>query len=142
MPDPEFPFLLLTGRGTSAQWHTGTRTLKSAVLRHLYPQKVYFEINPWDAAQLDLGPGSLALIRSRRGSIVAQALVTCSVQRGHIFIPMHYPETNRLTLASFDPHSRQPSYKACAISVEKASGKRITPSRTGSETEGGNSCPL
>jgi assimilatory nitrate reductase catalytic subunit len=30
---------------------------------------------------------------------------------------MHYEEVNRLTFSAFDPHSRQPSYKACAIRV-------------------------
>jgi len=36
-PDADIPFLLLTGRGSSAQWHTGSRTDKSAVLRKLAP---------------------------------------------------------------------------------------------------------
>jgi len=40
-PDKEYPFLLLTGRGTSSQWHTQTRTGKSAVLKKLYPDQVY-----------------------------------------------------------------------------------------------------
>jgi assimilatory nitrate reductase catalytic subunit len=30
---------------------------------------------------------------------------------------MHYPEVNRLTRASFDPYSRQPNYKHCAVNV-------------------------
>jgi anaerobic selenocysteine-containing dehydrogenase len=44
MPEPtdkEYPFLLLTGRGTSSQWHTQTRTGKSAVLKKLYPDHIY-----------------------------------------------------------------------------------------------------
>jgi hypothetical protein len=32
---------------------------------------------------------------------------------------MHDVATNRLTNASFDPHSRQPSYKSGAVQVEK-----------------------
>lgn len=32
------PFVLLTGGGSSAQWHTETRTAKPGVLRRLYPQ--------------------------------------------------------------------------------------------------------
>jgi assimilatory nitrate reductase catalytic subunit len=32
---------------------------------------------------------------------------------------MHFPEVNRLTFPAFDPHSRQPSYKACAVQGEK-----------------------
>jgi len=49
-----------------------------------------------------------AKIRSRRGELEAD-----------VFIPMHYDEVNRLTLSSFDPHSRQPSYKFCAVTVEQ-----------------------
>ena len=49
-PDAAFPFQLLTGRGSAAQWHTQTRTAKSDVLRKLYPRDPYVEINPADAA--------------------------------------------------------------------------------------------
>ena len=38
LPSKEYPLVLLTGRGSSSQWHTQTRTKKSAVLRRLYPQ--------------------------------------------------------------------------------------------------------
>ena len=50
--DAEYPFLLMTGRGTSSQWHTNTRTGKSDVLRKLYPKECYVEINPQDAEKL------------------------------------------------------------------------------------------
>jgi len=43
-PDADYPVVLLTGRGTASQWHTQTRTGKSAVLRKLYPHKPYVEI--------------------------------------------------------------------------------------------------
>jgi assimilatory nitrate reductase catalytic subunit len=116
--DAEFPFLLLTGRGTSAQWHTGTRTEKSDVLRKLRPGRIYVEINPHDAARLEIRANSAVRICSRRGSLTAAAFVTATVQPGQIFIPMHYAETNQLTLSAFDPYSRQPAYKACAVKVE------------------------
>jgi assimilatory nitrate reductase catalytic subunit len=122
-PEPtcaEFPFTLLTGRGTSAQWHTQTRTAKSAVLRKLYPENIYVEINPEDAEKLGIMPNEMARISSRRGAITARAFVTPTVQAGQIFIPMHYEETNRLTFSAFDPHSRQPSYKACAVALARA----------------------
>ena len=51
--------------------------------------------------------------------ITAAAFVTPTVQPGQLFIPMHYRETNELTYPSFDPHSRQPSYKHCAVAVRK-----------------------
>jgi assimilatory nitrate reductase catalytic subunit len=51
-PNSRFPFILITGRGSAAQWHTQTRTAKSAVLRKLYPSELYVEINPHDAKLL------------------------------------------------------------------------------------------
>ncbi len=116
-PGERYPFLLLTGRGTAAQWHTQTRTAKSAVLRKLYPDDVYVEINPADARARGIRPHARVEVRSRRGRIKATAFVTRSVQPGHLFVPMHYEVTNRLTDAVFDPYSKQPSYKACAVDV-------------------------
>jgi assimilatory nitrate reductase catalytic subunit len=116
--DAEFPFVLLTGRGTSAQWHTNTRTEKSGVLRKLYPANAYVEVNPADAARLGIAPNSKAAIISRRAKVECTAFVTASVRAGQIFIPMHYGITNKLTHSDFDPHSRQPSYKHCAVRVE------------------------
>jgi assimilatory nitrate reductase catalytic subunit len=115
--DSEYPFLLLTGRGTSSQWHTNTRTGKSDVLRKLYPAAIYIEINPLDAERLGIGPNSLVTIASRRGKITATACMTTTLQPGQIFMPMHYARVNQLTYPSFDPYSRQPSYKACAVAV-------------------------
>jgi assimilatory nitrate reductase catalytic subunit len=116
--DKEFPFVLLTGRGTSAQWHTNTRTGKSAVLRTLYPANAYVEIHPADAARLDFEANAPVFVVSRRARIECAAFLTPAVQRGQVFIPMHYGVTNHLTCAEFDPHSRQPSYKHCAVRLE------------------------
>lgn len=116
-PDAAYPFLLLTGRGSSAQWHTGTRTNKSDVLRKLAPRTLYVEINPTDAERLGLRSGDKVVIRSRRGEARAAALITSTVQPGQLFLPMHFKAVNLLTYPAFDPHSRQPSYKACAVSL-------------------------
>ncbi len=58
-------------------------------------------------------------IRSRRGPASALALVTPTVQVGQVFLPMYFAAVNRLTFPSFDPHSRQPGYKACAVAVTR-----------------------
>jgi anaerobic selenocysteine-containing dehydrogenase len=124
LPEPttsKFPFTLLTGRGSVAQWHTQTRTAKSAVLRKLYPEELYVEINPHDAAEQRLCSGDLVTISSQRGAIRGRAMITPAVQPGQLFIPMHYEATNRLTHPAFDPYSHQPSYKACAVKIELAS---------------------
>ncbi len=117
-PSKRFPLTLLTGRGSSSQWHTQTRTKRSAVLRKLAPAELYVEVNPKDARALDVRPNDLVKVTSPRGSITARAFVTNTVRPGHVFLPMHYANINELTFPVFDPHSRQPGYKACAVSVE------------------------
>ncbi|MGJ8656358.1 MAG: molybdopterin oxidoreductase family protein [Akkermansiaceae bacterium] len=113
----EFPYILLTGRGTSAQWHTQTRTKKSEILKKLYPESVYIEINPSDAAKLNIKSNQQITVSSTRATVEATAYISNSVQPGQLFMPMHYAKANRLTHASFDPHSRQPSYKYCAVKI-------------------------
>ncbi|MEM9079270.1 MAG: nitrate reductase [Verrucomicrobiota bacterium] len=113
----DYPFILLTGRGTSSQWHTQTRTNKSKILRKLYPEDCYLEIHPDDAAKLGIEDRQQVTITSRRASITAKAYYAPTVQPGQVFLPMHYKEINRLTHASFDPYSRQPSYKYCAVKI-------------------------
>lgn len=116
-PSAQFPLILLTGRGTASQWHTQTRTSKSAVLKKLYPAKLYVEINPTDARKRGIKPQDTVIVMSQRGRIQASAFVTPNVQPGQLFLPMHYEEVNQLTDAVFDPYSKQPSYKACAAQV-------------------------
>ena len=117
--DADFPLVLLTGRGTSAQWHTNTRTGKSALLRSLYPVNAYVEIHPEDAARLSIRANSAVAIISRRARVECAAFITANVRPGQVFIPMHYGVVNQLTRPEFDPHSRQPSYKFCAVRLEK-----------------------
>ncbi|MGJ8673333.1 molybdopterin oxidoreductase family protein [Rubritalea sp.] len=115
--DSEYPWVLLTGRGSSAQWHTETRTKKSEVLRMLHPGEIYVEIHPDDAKRLNIEPNSKIIIKSRRAEVEVTASVTPSVYPGQLFMPMHYAKMNKLTQASFDPYSRQPSYKFCAVNI-------------------------
>jgi assimilatory nitrate reductase catalytic subunit len=120
LPEPptmKFPLLLLTGRGTSAQWHTQTRTAQSPVLRKLYPRELYVELNPEDARRAKVQAHQYVVVESARGRLKARAYVTSAVKPGQVFLPMHYRDTNKLTRAQFDPYSRQPSYKDCAVRV-------------------------
>ncbi len=119
--DQEYPFVLLTGRGTSSQWHTQTRTGKSAVLKKLYPDQIYVEMNPLDAEPLGIEANQKVIVASRRAEVKATVFLTSTVQAGQLFIPMHYSVANELTFPAFDPYSRQPSYKSCAVSVRPLS---------------------
>ncbi len=123
-PDPDpcddsFPFKLNTGRGSSAQWHTQTRTCHSPALRKLHPSELLLELHPDDARQLGIHPNTPLRITSRQGKLTATAFITPNVSPGHVFLPMHHQHVNQLTHPSFDPHSHQPNYKSCAVKLEQ-----------------------
>jgi assimilatory nitrate reductase catalytic subunit len=118
-PTERFPLILLTGRGSASQWHTQTRTSKSDVLRKLYPAEPYVEVNPVDAREIDIEHNDWVSIVSQRGRMRARAFLTNAVRSGQVFVAMHYESVNRLTDSVFDPYSSQPSYKACAVRLER-----------------------
>jgi len=118
-PDAQYPFVLLTGRGTVVQWHTQTRTGKVEMLNKLSPKEVYVEINPDDAARLQLAEGQTVRVSSRRGEAAARAVITGEMKSGEVFMPMHYFEPNRLTFPAFDPYSFEPAYKLAAVRLDR-----------------------
>jgi anaerobic selenocysteine-containing dehydrogenase len=120
-PSPEYPLLLLTGRGSSSQWHTQTRTRCSEILRKLAPSELYVELSPADAEALHIVSDELVRVASRRGAVTARAFVTRGMNSGQVFMPMHYESMNVLTFPAFDPYSHQPAYKACAVRVSRVS---------------------
>jgi len=116
----DYPFVLLSGRGSVAQWHTHTRTGKVDMLKKMYPPEPYVEIHQDDASSLGIEPDGRVIVRSRRGEVRVRAAVGESVGRGVVFMPMHYFETNLLTCPAFDPLSREPSYKYAAVAISPA----------------------
>jgi assimilatory nitrate reductase catalytic subunit len=59
---------------------------------------------------------------SERGTVDRiRVRVTRTVRAGEVFVPFHFDEqcANRLTLNEFDPISREPNYKQCAVRVER-----------------------
>jgi anaerobic selenocysteine-containing dehydrogenase len=124
-PDDEYPYLLMTGRGSVAQWHTQTRTSQSALLRTLYPPSSYIEMHPSDADRERIASGDHITVTSRHGSLETAVFVATSVRPGQLFLPMHYESTNRLTKPHFDPHSHQPSYKNCAVRIASSDAPQV-----------------
>ncbi len=121
----EFPFVLLTGRGSSAQWHTETRTGKSSMLALLKSSSgTRLQMNPEDVARLGLEGTESVEVRSRRGRVRVGLWSNAAVPKGAVFLEMHDAVTNRLTCPDFDPYSRQPSYKHCAVAVSPVQGER------------------
>ena len=118
-PNTEFPFVLNTGR-TVEHWHTRTKTRETPILEHLSP-RAWLEINPRDAKRLGLRSHDLVDVISRRGRTRGVELrLTEIVGPGQVFMPFHFFETNvnEITQSAFDPVSREPNYKQCAVRVE------------------------
>ena len=124
-PRRRFPLLLNTGR-TVEHWHTRTKTGRVEVLERLAPE-AWVEVNPADARTLGVGSGDVVRLVSERGAVERIVVrVTSVVREGEVFVPFHYDEAcaNRLTLNEFDPISREPNYKQCAVRLEKSPSAR------------------
>ncbi|MFQ5717018.1 MAG: molybdopterin oxidoreductase family protein [Nitrospinales bacterium] len=114
-----YPFILNTGR-TVEHWHTRTKTGNIPSLNNLAPE-AWLEISPHDARKLKIRQNQYVSVTSQRGRIEAiRVRVTSIVRQGEVFIPFHYAETsaNQLTFNIFDPISRQPNFKQCAVAIE------------------------
>ena len=117
-------FRLNTGR-IRDQWHTMTRTAKSARLSaHL--AEPYLEIHPADAASLGLQTADLAEATNGLGRAVLRVVVTDRVLPGHPFAPMHWTgetaPTGRvdvLVKANPDPISKQPDSKGAHVALQR-----------------------
>ena len=133
-PNAEYPLILNTGR-TVEHWHTRTKTGAIAILQRMSP-RAWLEMNPKDAARLNLYAHDRVEVVSARGRISRVELrITEIVAPGQVFLPFHFAESNanQLTQSAFDPISREPNYKQCAVRVEKsptnAAQPRSVPSR-------------
>ncbi len=118
-PDDEYPFVMTTGR-VLYHWHGGEMTRRSQNLTALYPEPLV-EVNPTDAAKMDVAEGDKLRITSRRGSFVARAWLTDRVAPGLIFGTFHFPEgnVNWATARALDPIAKIPEYKVNAVRLEK-----------------------
>jgi formate dehydrogenase major subunit/formate dehydrogenase alpha subunit len=120
LPDDEYPMVLTTGR-VLYHWHGGEMTRRAQGLLEVYPETLV-EISPEDAARIGLNGGRTVRVTSRRGEMVAQAIVTDRVSPGLIFANFHFPgaqNVNNVTIAALDPVAKIPEYKVCAVRIER-----------------------
>ncbi len=119
LPDEEYPFVLNTGR-LLYHWHGGTLTRRVEGLLELAP-RLEIAVHPADARRLGLDTGDAVRVTSRRGELTGFAHVTEAVRPGAVFVPfvkLADSAANFLTHAAFDPGSKIPEYKVCAVRVE------------------------
>jgi formate dehydrogenase alpha subunit len=121
LPDAEFPVVLNTGR-LLYHWHGGTLTRRVPGLLELAP-RLEVAIHPADARRLGIAGGAPVRVTSRRGELTGFAHLTDAVRPGAIFIPfvkLADSCANFLTNSAYDPASKIPEYKVCAVAVEPA----------------------
>jgi assimilatory nitrate reductase catalytic subunit len=119
-----WPMTLNTGR-IRDQWHTMTRTGKSARLSsHL--AEPFAELHPEDAARCGVGDADIVRVSSPRGEALLRAQLSPRQRPGSVFVPMHWTgqfaakaRIDALVPPLTDPHSGQPALKNIPVRVER-----------------------
>jgi len=116
-PDAEYPMVLITGRQLE-HWHTGAITRRATVLDTIEPEPVA-SLHPLELARLQVKPGSVITVESRRGRISLYARADEGTPAGAVFIPFCFYEAaaNMLTNPALDPVGKIPEFKYCAVRI-------------------------
>jgi len=116
--DPDYPFILTTGR-ILAHYNCGTMTRRTANAE-LVTEDVLL-IHPRDAEALGVADGEGVEVRSRRGATRLPVQRSEEVRPGVLFTTFHFPNVaiNRLTSDIFDGDSMTPEYKVTAVSLAR-----------------------
>jgi formate dehydrogenase major subunit len=117
-PDDEFPIVLTTGR-LLEHWHTGSMTRRASVLNSLEPEPEV-HMAPETLASLQVSPGALVRVVTRRGEIELAARIDPKLPNGLIFVPFCFYEApaNFLTNPALDPFGKIPELKFSAARLE------------------------
>lgn len=123
-----YPLTLNTGR-IRDQWHTMTRTGKSARLS-AHMAEPFAEIHPRDAMEAGIETADLVKVESPLGEIIVRALVTERQTPGNVFIPMHWNDqfaanarVDKLVPPLTDVFSGQPASKNTAVKMQRFDAK-------------------
>ncbi len=107
--DDEFDLVLTTAREADG-YNTGVRSRGGSsgeLVARIHPDTV--------DASVDTREDNRVTITSRRGSVTAYVDRDEGIPRGMVWLPIHRPATNRLTLSDRDPQSKEPHFKQCAV---------------------------
>ena len=113
--DESYPLTLTTGRRADA-YNTGVRTREETAdcpVARVHPQTTLDQM-----AALDRGQ---TVIVSRRASVTVEVQPDDGVPEGVVWLPIHHPAVNALTLPEVDPESDEPNFKQCAIDMRPPS---------------------
>ena len=126
-PDTNFPFVLITGRQLE-HWHTGSMTRRSSVLDAIEPIATASLCGD-DLIALELAPGDVITIQSRRGEVAIHVRRDDGTPQGAVFVPFAYYEAaaNLMTNAALDPFGKIPEFKYCAVAIRRGGVAAVAP---------------
>ncbi|WP_224999099.1 molybdopterin oxidoreductase family protein [Cesiribacter sp. SM1] len=119
-PTDDYPFILTTGR-VLEHWHTDTITGRLEELERVPVD--FVEVHPADAQRLNLRQDMPVMVRSNRGGDVFRVRIVEKTREGMLFTTFHSMKRiiNHATTDAYDPISKQPAYKYCAVAIEPVS---------------------
>ncbi len=131
-PDEDFPLTLTTAREADG-YNTGVRSRSSPD----EPGPLAARINPetvetYHVEIREEGTDLATRIESRRGTVPARIEPDDAVPRGLVWLPIHHPATNELTIPATDPRSAEPNFKQCAVRL--SAPREVTPDPGGDQT--------
>ena len=119
--------ILTTGRQLE-HWHTGSMTRRSSVLDWAEPE-ANASLHPKTIRRLDLEPGQMMTIETRRGAISIMCRSDRAIAEDMVFVPFAYVEAaaNVLTNPKLDPYGKIPEFKFAACRITKSVEKVAEP---------------
>lgn len=117
LPEPvgeSYPLTLTTAREADG-YNTGIRSRggkAGELIARIHPETVEEHADA-------LVDGRVSLT-SRRGSVRARVDRDEGIPCGMVWLPIHHPATNRLTLPDRDPQSKEPHFKQCAVRLDRS----------------------
>lgn len=115
----KYPFALMVG-SILHHFGCGTRSLRASRLRKFSPH-AWLEIGEADAKSLGFNDGNRVKIVSPSGQITATLKITETLPSRTLFLPMSFPESpfNELFGVTLDSQAKTPSFKSCAVRLER-----------------------
>jgi len=111
-----YPLMLTTGREPDA-YNTGVRTrggeATECPVARVHPETTLEQIEALDRGR--------TVVVSRRSSVTVTVQPDDGVPPGLIWLPIHHPAVNALTLPAVDPESDEPNFKQCAVDLRPPS---------------------
>ncbi|QCW01907.1 assimilatory nitrate reductase NasA [Natrinema pallidum] len=118
--DETYPFTLTTARRPDA-YNTGVRTREDGPPTARISPATAAAVAAELEARTDRETGDTdryARVVSRRASVTARLEADEAIPDGVVWLPIHHPEVNDLTLSDVDPRSNEPNFKQCAVRLE------------------------